>query len=335
MCSAARTLQDHVYMAITPSDAIALTAVHDEWLPDLLRSAGYAVFRSNSGEEICEVAAQAKPDVVLIDPLMIDDMSATDLCRRLHSDPAITRHLPVLILFDGPPTPELRVAALRVGAWDFLSPSAGKTEILLKLATYVEAKRKVSEAVDDGLIDPSSGFRSLPGLARRARELAALMTRVSGPFSCLVIEVEGRASIRDLGGVVARAARISDVVGDLGTNRMGILAPGTTGAGAIRLAKRISEAVTEALASRDPRIEGNAPVSFAAGFDIVANVKYNPIDPFELLQRAAFAVRNGKPTAELAWVRRYADVTIDRRSTPPATSGASAALQPPPDGVRP
>jgi CheY-like chemotaxis protein len=300
-------------MSHAPSRPIALIVGTSQWLPQLLAGAGYDVSSTSSGFEARELGTRAVPDLIIVSPVA-EDMSGTEVCRLLRTDPAIPRHVPIFILFDGPPTPELRVAALRVGAWDFLSPSVGREEILLKLAGCLDAQRSVAEAVDEGLLDPASGFYSQPGLARRARTMAALMSRVRGPFACVVIEFSGRVGLHELGGVVARAARISDVVGDLGSSRIAILAPGTDAAGAIRLAVRIAEAVRAVLAQRDgaPLLVGDAwshsaEIEISAGFDVVANAKYTPIEPFALLRRTVDAIHHGEPDRTHRWVRRSID----------------------------
>lgn len=178
-------------MTSPPERPRALVAVIGRWLPDLLASAGYDVLPATSGLQALEIVARQPPDVIVIAPVL-DDMSGTDLCRLLRTDPALARQIPILILLDGLPSPELRVAALRVGAWGFLSPSSGEEEVLLTIAAHVEAKRTVTAVVEEGLLDALSGFCSRPGLARRARELAALMCRLRGAFACVVLELEGR-----------------------------------------------------------------------------------------------------------------------------------------------
>jgi PleD family two-component response regulator len=284
----------------------ALIVAIDRWLPDLLTGANYDVSFTSSGLEARELAVRSTPDLIVVAPV-VEDMGGTEVCRLLRTDPVIPHHVPILILFDGPPTPELRVAALRVGAWDFLSPSAGREDILLKLASNLEAQRSVNEAVDDGLIDPASGFCSQPGLARRARALAALMTRVRGPFACIVIELVGRGGLHGLGSVVARTARLSDVVGDLGASRMAILAPGTDEAGSVRLALRVAEAIRVALATRGD-VGADETVELVAGYEVVANAKYSPIEPYGLLRRTVAALQHGEPDRVHPWIRRSTDL---------------------------
>jgi PleD family two-component response regulator len=282
-----------------PDRPTALVAVIGRWLPDVLENAGYAVLTATSGLDAAEQAGRCAPDIIVIAPVL-DDMSGTDLVRLLRNDAALARQVPILILLDGLPSPELRVAALRVGAWGFLSPSSGREEVLLTIAAHVEAKRTVTEVVEEGLLDAISGFCSRPGLARRARELAALMTRVRGAFACVVVELDGR-SLHDLGAIVARTVRLSDVVGDLGASRMAVLAPGTDADGAVRLAERLREAVT---ASVRRGVGSDVVFACRAGFDVVVNAKYSPIEPFALLHRAAHAARHGEPVSRQPWVRR-------------------------------
>jgi PleD family two-component response regulator len=306
-----------------PDRPTALLAVIGRWLPEVLTSAGYEVFTATSGMRALELAANRDPDIIVIAPVL-DDMSGTELCRLLRTDPALARQVPILILLDGLPSPQLRVAALRVGAWGFLAPSSGREELLLTIAAHVEAKRTVTEVVEEGLLDAVSGFCSRPGLARRARELAALMTRVRGAFACVVIELEGR-SLHDLGAVVARTVRLSDVVGDLGASRMAILAPGTDAIGAIRLAERLRDIVVETVQKGGLSFRA---LEFRIGFDVVVNAKYSPIEPFAMLHRAANATRNGEPDSRLPWVRRAIHQPSGGTSTASNPSGSALASAP-------
>jgi PleD family two-component response regulator len=307
-------------MNLSPDRPTALLAVIGPWLPEVLASGGYEVSTSTSGMRALELAAQCDPDIVVIAPVL-DDMSGTDLCRLLRTDPTFSRQVPILILLDGLPSPELRVAALRVGAWGFLSPSSGREEVLLTVAAHVEAKRTVTEVVEGGLLDAVSGFCSRPGLARRARELAALMTRVRGAFACVVIELDGH-SLRDLGSAIARTVRLSDVVGDLGASRMAVLAPGTDASGSIRLAERLRDSVLDVVTR-----SGFTPdaLEFRIGFDVVVNAKYSPIEPFAMLHRAANAARNGEPDGRLPWVRRAVHGPAGAPAVLPPLAGALAS----------
>ena len=51
--------------------------------------------------------------------------------------------------------------------------------------------------------------------------------------------------------------------------------------------------------------QGSPPLRFRAGYESVANVGYEPMEPMELLARATAALRTGRPEPGLDWLRRY------------------------------
>src|SRR4029077_21107970 len=214
-----------------------------------------------------------------------------DACRLLHSDLRIGHSVPTLILAPNKPTPEQRVAALRAGVWDFLPYPPDPAELLLSLETYLQAKRNIDVALA-GLVDPATGLHTRSALARRARELGALMARARGGLACVVFAVEADPADPKAGSVVARSARVSDVVGTLSPTEFAVLAPGTDHAGAVNLAHRIGDALGDG-------------GSVNGGYDPVPNLKYSPIDPVPLLLRATTAVRTGTPEPGCAWMRRF------------------------------
>ncbi len=153
-------------------------------------------------------------------------------------------------------------------------------------------------------MDPTTGLHSRSGLARRARELGALMSRNRGALACVVFAVEAEPADPKTGSLVAQSARLSDVVGALGPAEFAVLAPGTDDVGAVKLAERVGGTLREAIRGPGPRASWP---TLRIGYDAVANLKYSPIDPVALLSRAAAAVRMGKPEPDRPWVRRFAD----------------------------
>jgi CheY-like chemotaxis protein len=123
--------------------------VLDEWLPRLLRDAGYRVFSVTSGEEMRQLAIAACPDVVIVEGIL-EDMAGTQACRVLRSDPAIPRHLPILLVVDDHPSPALRLAAVREGVWGFIIRRELPADILHTVAAHVEANRSLAAGTDDG-----------------------------------------------------------------------------------------------------------------------------------------------------------------------------------------
>jgi PleD family two-component response regulator len=271
----------------------------------VLGDSGHTIVVAPSGAMALELAHDIRPDVVIVDA-DVSDIPGLEVCRRLRTDPAIGRNVPIILLVADKPTPEQRVKALRAGAWEFLRVDEDRDEILLKLHTCIEAKRNIDAALADGFADAPSGLHSQSGLTRRARQLEALMSRMHAPMACVVFELDTDEPDPDAATFITRAARASDIVGELSSNKFGVLAPATDGAGAVQLATRLIAAFGESVADRSAH-HGipEARWSMRAGYEAVANATYTPFDPAVFIARAASAVRRGAIELGHRNVRRY------------------------------
>ena len=308
--------------AIAAVPVVLIAVGRERSLARALGPTGYTVIESSTGARALERARDTRPDIIILDN-ELSDLTGLEACRLFRGEPHIGRNVPILLLTSGRPTPEQRVTALRAGVWDFLAHPGDPEELALKLETYVQAKRNIDATLAEGLFDPATGLHSRPGLARRARELGALMARHHGALACVVFQVESTPADPRAGHLVAQTARVCDVVGSLGPGEFAVLAPGTSDAGAIRFAQRVASALTASPGGgRDTAVTPGP--GLRVGYDAVVNLKYAPIDPVALLGRAASAVRNGRPEPGYPWVRRFDvgtashdDVRAAVRSTPP------------------
>ncbi len=291
----------------TASPAIILTAIaRKRWAAAVLGESGHTIIAAPSGAMALELAHDIRPDVVVIEA-DLPDIPGIELCRQMRADPAIGRNVPIILLVPDKPTPEQRVTALLAGAWEFLRVPGDRDEILLKLQTCIEAKRNIDAALADGFADASSGLHNQSGLMRRARQLEALMARMHAPMACIVVEIDMDEPDPEAAGVIARAARASDIVGELSASKFAVLAPATDGAGAVLLASRLIAAFGEWVGGRSAqRGLPAARWSLRAGYDAVANAMYTPFDPAVLVARAVSAVQRGALEPGHQNVRRYA-----------------------------
>ena len=287
--------------ATAPAPPLILIAANPEHsLASVFEGRNYIVVQVHTGTLAGEWVRDVRPDTIIIDA-ELPDMSGIDACRLLHSDLRIGHTVPTLILTPNKPTPDERVAALRAGVWDFLLYPPDPEELLLTLDTYVQAKRNIDVALA-GLVDPATGLHTRPALARRARELGALMSRARGGLACVVFALDADPAEPKAGSIVVRSARVSDVVGALSPTEFAVLAPGTDQAGAVKLAKRIGGALRDVVGASGSL--ASAP-ALQIGYDAVPNLKYSPIDPVALLLRATTAVRTGTPEPGCSWMRRF------------------------------
>src|SRR5207247_1110019 len=255
----------------------------------------YAVLQERTGQHGLERAGTTEPDVILVDA-ELPDMAGVELCRMLRADPRVSSSTPILLTIRDAATREQRLAALRAGAWECIAPP------------------HADRARAGGLLDPVTGLYNRQGLARRARELGSQAFREHGPLACIVlaldVEPPGGVNLRRSVQAIKAAARLSDVIGRLGATEFAVLAPGTDAEGARRLAERLASSVAAATIA-----PAGAPpaVRMRCGYDAVANVGYAPIEPVDLLVRAAAAVRIGKVDSA-TWLRRF-----DEAATPPSS----------------
>jgi CheY-like chemotaxis protein len=270
-----------------------------------------ALVRAVTGAAARESARELRPDIVLI-AAELPDLPGIEVCRQLRRDPRVGHNIPMLIVTGDAPTPEQRVTALGAGVWDYLRHPLDDSELTLKLHAYLQAKRNLDVALAEGMVDPAAGVHSRPGLARRARELGALLARNHGALACVVFTLSPERADPKIPRLMAGAVRVSDVVSALEPATIAVLAPGTGQAGAVSLARRLHAAIHSWLGGA----AGDAEPGLRVGYEAVANLKYSPVDPVELLARAASAVRDGAPEPLHPWVRRSSGPTAALPASP-------------------
>lgn len=297
-------------MAATPSTKpiLLIASSREQSLEWMLGRNQYWVVEVHTGRQALERARDVRPDTIILADVL-PDMTGIAACQELSNEERIGHTVPILILSPHPPTPEQRVAALRAGAWDFLGYPGDPGELSLKLQTYVQAKRNIDRALAEGLESPATGLQSRTVLARRARELGSLLSRKHGALACVVFATDPGAADPHAGDLVARAARLSDIVGALSSTEIAVVAPGTDQSGAVSLARRVGGALRQRSGPSGLPALGS---SLRAGYEAVGNLAYSPVDPVSLLARAAAAVREGSPEPGYPWLRRLA---------PPLTEG--------------
>ncbi|HEU4427372.1 MAG TPA: response regulator transcription factor [Myxococcota bacterium] len=109
--------------------------VEDE--PDLaelvrfhLAQAGFAVEVAHSGRAGLEAIRRARPALVVLD-LMLPDLSGTDVCREVRSDPKL-RELPILMLTARGDEVD-RVVGFELGADDYVTKPFSPRELVLRV----------------------------------------------------------------------------------------------------------------------------------------------------------------------------------------------------------
>jgi len=112
-------------------------------LHDALDESGYTVLVATNGEAALQRAAQALPDIILLDAMM-PGMDGFEVARRLKASPA-TAPIPIVFM-TGLTETEYLVAALDVGGVDYVTKPIKPKEVLARIAVHLQGAREKRQA---------------------------------------------------------------------------------------------------------------------------------------------------------------------------------------------
>jgi DNA-binding response OmpR family regulator len=107
-------------------------------LHDALDESGYTVLVATSGEAALQRAAQALPDIVLLDAMM-PGMDGFEVAKRLKAA-AETAHIPIIFMTGLTETEHL-VAALDAGGVDYVTKPIKPKEVLARMGVHLQGAR--------------------------------------------------------------------------------------------------------------------------------------------------------------------------------------------------
>jgi DNA-binding response OmpR family regulator/DNA-binding CsgD family transcriptional regulator len=112
-------------------------------LHDALDEAGYTVLVATHGEAALQRAAQAMPDIVLLDAVM-PGMDGFEVARRLKADED-TAHIPIVFM-TGLTETEHVVSAFQAGGVDYVTKPIRAAEVLARMAVHMQGARQARHA---------------------------------------------------------------------------------------------------------------------------------------------------------------------------------------------
>ena len=282
---------------------LVLIAHEQEWsarsLESILGPQGFAVLRALSGQQAIALARSASPDAIILEARM-SDLDGIEVCRTLRGD-ASSLNTPIIITASDPGSRAERLEAYRAGAWEFCTQPVDDEVLLLKLRSFVQSKWEADRLRTESLLDHSTGFYTVRGLAHRAREIGAAAHRRHEALACIAVAPHA-PGVADLElhakwkaspasgafrGLIARGGRESDAIGHLGETELAIIAPATRAEGAVRLVERLRDA----MAASPLEIDGTLQrLTLRAGYCAVRDFASSSVDAVEMLLRAATAL---------------------------------------------
>jgi CheY-like chemotaxis protein len=296
---------------------VILIATEGEWsgrsLESVLVANGYAVLRAGDGEDALALARRYQPDALILDDHM-SGFGGIEIARRLREDPAFDASTPIVITASSPAQAAVRSAAYEAGAWEFCTHPLEADVLVMKLGTFLRAKRALADARAHSLIDKPTGVLTPVGLERIAEQIAARATRNHESLACVVLMPSASSSSPSYNADVDNiteavtsflqlsrdAFRRSDIVGRMSDGRLALLAPETDSAGVQGMLARLRGEIDRAVNNRP---NATSTGEFKAGYWAAKDFGSSPIEPAELMRRAARAldhISNPSPTKEYA-----------------------------------
>src|SRR5947207_7294814 len=111
-------------------------------LHDALDESGYTVLVATNGEQALQRAAQARPDIVLLDAMM-PGIDGFEVARRLKAD-AATAHIPIVFMTGLTETEHL-IAALEAGGVDYVTKPIKPKEVLARMNVHLQGARRARQ----------------------------------------------------------------------------------------------------------------------------------------------------------------------------------------------
>ena len=121
-----------------------------------LRQAGFETLLAPSGQEALQHLRRRVPDLVLLD-LMLPDVSGTELCRTVKSDPR-TKHVPVMMLTAKSEEVD-KVVGFELGADDYVTKPFSVRELVLRVRAVLRRAGGATPVSGERAPDPVGPIR--------------------------------------------------------------------------------------------------------------------------------------------------------------------------------
>lgn len=282
-----------------PARPHVLLACHDAWMSrsfsTVFEEHGFDVLRVTSGSQAISAARRTGPDVVVLDDAS-GVLDAVATCRALRDDALFDQCTPLVVTASPHLVSNMPFEAYTAGAWEFCTHPLDLELLMVKLGTFLRARKILGAARAERVLNPITGLYTPHALEQISERLIARAARGHESLSCIVIAPQarhtglpGRAELRenasgfaDIAALCRAQSRTSDIVGHVTGSRFAILAPDTHAVGARLLVARLQRALEDA--SQREALVGD--FGLRAGIASLADVAEQHVAGAELLRRA-------------------------------------------------
>ena len=103
-----------------------------------MTSAGYDTFEANNGEDCLKLAAEHKPDLILLD-VVLPDIDGKEVCRRIKSNTE-TKNIYVVLLSSIKTESDSQAEGLEYGADGYIARPIPNRELLARVKSILKLK---------------------------------------------------------------------------------------------------------------------------------------------------------------------------------------------------
>jgi two-component system, cell cycle response regulator len=274
-------------------------------LAEVLGRAGLQVRAVLDGPEALRAASAGPVDVVVLD-LGLPGMDGLQVLRMLRASERL-RHVPVLVL-TAREDRETRVAALRLGADDFLTKPWDAEALLARVERCSETKRRIdaltAQASELQKLSTTDGLTQVHNhryFQERLRDEFRRAQRYGDPLSLILVDLDhfkavndrhghlaGDVVLREVAAALRHSVRDTDLLARYGGEEFAVLLPRTSVGGSLTVAERICRDVAALAVPLPPGAGGGTDgvlrVSASVG---VSALPQRSLTSAELLFRAA------------------------------------------------
>ncbi|WP_024328965.1 diguanylate cyclase [Thioalkalivibrio sp. ALR17-21] len=216
----------------------------------------HEVLFATNGKRALDLAASARPDVILLD-VMMPGTDGFQVCEWLKSERA-TANVPVIFI-TGVGDTEGEARGLELGAVDYVNKPINPPVVRLRVQHQIELKRARDQltrmAVTDGLTGLANRRqfeetleRENARLARTGDALSVILMDIDyfKPFNDTLGHVRGDDCLREVSRVLDETiSRPADLAARYGGEEFGCILPETALEDAAAVAERVREAIVE------------------------------------------------------------------------------------------
>ncbi len=259
-----------------------------------LLSDRYKVKAARNGVKALDIArAENPPDLILLDVVM-PEMDGYEACEKLKSEPD-TASIPIIFV-TSLDDDEDEEKGLKLGAVDYITKPFRSAIVMARVENHLRLKSYQDLLKRQSNLDGLTGLPNRRAFDELLRQEWRRGARLQSPLSLILLDIDffkqyndnyghlaGDECLRQVGRALATVGRSIDFVGRYGGEEFICVLPHTDLSGAIRVAERLKEAVTQLEITH---AHSRAADYITISLGVATEIPHDSADPMALVEKA-------------------------------------------------